>query len=208
MSLFSKIFKRNTEETEEEKTDGIENFMVLIRVYYQSVMAVNLGITNINYLPDMAMFKRSLKIATQNGKLGLAEKSKSRKMLMNVYGISESFFKEIDTSIKKNCKNVNDVKSYLFLFQGFSNDLMMLVGNLMKWKMRTPNFMSKLLRNLTQQAINDILNKNDWKDESVAKTCIDIRKYKKTLGYSEEWMVEYVYNIVKLAKKEPKKKEV
>lgn len=207
MSIFSKLFKKKNEEAEEGKVDGIENFMVLIRVYYQSVMASNLGITNINYLPDMALFKRSLKIATQNGKLGIAEKARSRKMLMDIYGINDLFFKEIDNSIKKNCKTVNDVQSYLFLFQGFANDLMMLIGNLMQWKMRTPSFMSKMLRTLTQKSINDILNKSNWKDESVAKTCATIRKYKKSLGFSEEWMVEYIYNVVKLAKKEPKKKE-
>lgn len=206
MSIFSKLFGRKAAETEETKVDGIENFMVLIRVYYQSVMASNLGITNINYLPDLALFKRSLKVATQNGKLGIAEKARSRKMLIDIYGMDEIFCKEIDSSIKKNCKTVNDVQSYLFLFQGFSNDLMVLIGNLMKWKMRTPNFMSKVLYNLTQKAINDILNKTNWKDEAVIKTCQNIRKYKKTLGFSEEWMVEYVYNIVKLAKKEPKQK--
>lgn len=206
MSIFSKLFGKKSAEAEDTKVDGIENFMVLIRVYYQSVMASNLGITNINYLPDMALFKRSLKVPTQNGKLGVAEKSRARKMLMDIYGVDELFCKEIDSSIKKNCKTVNDVQSYLFLFQGFSNDLMVLIGNLMKWKMRTPGFMSKVLYNLTQKSIHDILNKNNWKDEAVAKTCATIRKYKKSLGFSEEWMVEYVYNIVKLAKKEPKNK--
>ena len=49
-----------------------------------------------------------------------------KKMLVELYGLSDDFFKEIDNSIKKNCKNVNDVKTYLFMFQGFSNDLMML----------------------------------------------------------------------------------
>ena len=47
----------------------------------------------------------------------------------------------------------------------------------------------------------------DWKDDSVHKTCIAIRKYQHALGYSENWMTEYVYNIVLLAKKEPKPKE-
>jgi hypothetical protein len=54
-------------------------------------MAINLGITNINALPDMAMFKRTLKIQTQNGRLGVAERSQSRKMLMQGYGLSEQF---------------------------------------------------------------------------------------------------------------------
>lgn len=80
---------------------NVEDFVSLTRVYFQSVIAVNLGITNIRFLPDVANFKRLFKVATQGGKLGLAEKSASRKMLMQDYGISESFFKEIDTSIKK-----------------------------------------------------------------------------------------------------------
>lgn len=33
-----------------------------------------------------------------------------------------------------------------------------------------------------------------------------VRQYKERLGYSEQWMSEYVYNIVMLAKKESKKK--
>lgn len=60
-------------------------------------------------------------------------------MLMQDYGISENFFKEIDTSVKKHCRTQNDVQGYLFMYQGFSNDLMMLMGNLMQWKFRMPS---------------------------------------------------------------------
>ena len=102
MSIFSKLFKKNEAEGE-EKVGGIQDFMPLIRVYYQSVMASNLGITNVSFLPDLAVFKRTLKIPTQNNKLGVAEKSRCKKMLMSIYGISDDFFKEIDASIKKNC---------------------------------------------------------------------------------------------------------
>ena len=35
-----------------------------------------------------------------------------------------------------------------------------------------------------------------------------VRQYQQKLGYSGEWMAEYVYNIVILAKKEPKPKDV
>lgn len=66
-------------------------------------------------------------------------------MLMQDYGISESFFKEIDTSIKKNCRTQNDVQAYLFMYQGFSSDLMMLMGNLMQWKFRMPADIQKSL---------------------------------------------------------------
>ncbi len=208
MSIFSKLFgNKQTENAEENiRIGGMEDFMTLIRVYYQAVMAAQLGISNINFLPDMAVFKRTLKIPTQNNKLGVAEKSRCKKMLADLYGLSDGFFKEIDNSIKKNCKNVNDVKNYLFMFQGFSQDLMMVVGNLMQWKFRMPTMLKKLLRNITEKTIHDILTKTTWKDESVRKTCINIRQYQHALGYSEGWMTEYVYNIVLLAKKEPKPK--
>ena len=203
MSLFG-LFKKKSDET---KVGNVEDFISLTRVYFQSVIATNLGITNIRFLPDVANFKRLFKIPTQGGKLGLAEKSASRKMLMQDYGLNESFFKEIDASVKRNCRTQNDIQSYLFMYQGFSNDLMMLMGNLMQWKFRMPSVMKKMLRNMTEKTIHDIMTKTDWKDERVHKTCVAIRKYKQALGYSENWMTEYVYNIVLLAKKEPKPKE-
>ena len=207
MGIFSKLFDKKNNEEEATRVGGMEDFMTLIRVYYQSVMATNIGITNINFLPDLAVFKRSLKIPTQNNKLGIAEKSRCKKMLVDIYGLSDPFFKEIDNSIKKNVKNINDVKTYLFMFQGFSQDLMMLIGNILQWKFRMPMLLKKMLRSMTDKAVSDIVHKNDWKDESVHKTCLGVRKYKQALGYSEQWMSEYVYNIVLLAKKEPKPKE-
>ena len=208
MNLFSKLFGKKQAENAEEsvRVGGMEDFMTLISVYYQAVMAAQMGISNINFLPDMAVFKRTLKIPTQNNKLGIAEKSRCKKMLIDIYGLSDSFFKEIDSSIKKNCKNVNDVKNYLFMFQGFSQDLMMVIGNLMQWKFRMPSVLKKMLRNMTEKTIHDIFTKNDWKDDGVRKTCANIRQYQHALGYSEGWMTEYVYNIVLLAKKEPKPK--
>ena len=207
MSIFSKWFGKKQAEEETPRVGGMEDFMTLIRVYYQAVMATNIGISNINFLPDMAVFKRTLKVPTQNNKLGIAEKSKCKKMLIEIYGLPDTFFKEIDASIKKNVKNINDVKTYLFMFQGFSQDLMMLIGNLMQWKFRLPGTFKKLLRGMTEKTVHDILTKPSWKDESVHKTCMAIRKYQHALGYSEPWINEYVYNIVLLAKKEPKPQE-
>lgn len=205
MSVFSKfINKKKVGEQEQDKVGGVQDFMTLIRVYYQAVMASSLGITNLNSLPDMAVFKRTLKIPTENNKLGLSEKKRCKKMLIQIYGLSDNFFKEIDSSIRKNCRNVNEVQGYLFMFQGFSNDLMMLVGNLMQWKLRMPSFFRKALYALTEKAVSDILVKNNWKDDSIRKTCMDIRKYQKTLNYSSQWMTEYAYHIIILAKKEKK----
>ena len=149
MGIFSKLFGKKNNEEEATRVGGMEDFMTLIRVYYQSVMATNIGITNINILPDLAVFKRSLKIPTQNNKLGIAEKSRCKKMLVDIYGRSDPCFKEIDNSIKKNVTNINDVKTYLFMFQGISQDLMMLIGNIHQWKFRMPMVLKKMLRSMT-----------------------------------------------------------
>lgn len=203
MGIFSKLFGKK-EETVSSK--NVEDFVSLTRVYFQSVIAVNLGITNIRFVPDVANFKRLFKIPTQNGKLGLGEKSASRKMLMQDYGLSENFFREIDNSVKKHCRTQQDVQSYLFLYQGFSNDLMMLMGNLMQWKFRLPSFFKGALRTMTEKTVHDVCTRTVWKQDDVHKTAAAVRQYKERLGYSEQWMSEYVYNVVMLAKKEPKQK--
>ena len=202
--MFANLFKKNAGDG--KAVGNVEDFVSLTRVYFQSVIAVNLGITNIRFLPDVANFKRLFKVATQGGKLGLAEKSASRKMLMQDYGLSEAFFREIDASVKKNCRTQNDVQAYLFMYQGFSSDLMMLMGNLMQWKFRMPSIFKKALRGMTEKTIHDVCNKAVWKKDDVHKTAMTVRQYKERLGYSEQWMTEYVYNIIMLAKKEPRKK--
>lgn len=205
MGIFSNLFKHKQQVNETGwRVGGMEDFMMLIRVYYQAVMAANLGISNLAALPDLRVFKQTLHVPTVNNKLGLGEKNKCRKMLMKIYGIEEFFFREIDQSIKRHCRNVNDVRSYLFLFQGFSQELMMLMGNLMKWKFRLPGFFRNALRQLTAKSVNQVLTKNDWKDDGVRKACLSVRRYQQQLGYSAEWMTSYVYNVVILAKKEPK----
>ena len=204
MVILSNLFGKKKQDEEKVRVGGMEDFMTLIRVYYQAVIAMNLGITNLAFLPDLRIFKQTLHVSTVNNKLGIGEKNKCKKMLMDMYGMSDSFFKEIDASIKKNCRNQNDIKNYLIMFQGFSQDLMMLIGNLMQWKFRMPSMFHKALRNMTAKTINQILTRNDWKDDAVRKTCVNIRKYAATLHYSESWMTEYVFRIVMLAKKEPK----
>ena len=204
MGFLGNLFRKKTT-GEEGKVGGIEDFMTLIRVYYQAVMAGNLGISNINMLPDLAMFKRTLKVATQNNKLGVAEKSRCKKMLMQAYGLDEAFFKEIDASIKKNCRNVNMVNSYFFQFQRFNESLMMAVSNEMKVTMRIP--FKKMLYAQTDVAINNILTKNNWKDASMFKAVGEVRQLQHVLGYSGKWMTDFVFNVIRLAKKEPKKKD-
>lgn len=204
MSIFSKLFGRNKEK-QEVKVGGMEDFMLLIRVYYQAVMAAQLGINNLGALPDLRIFKQTYRVATLNNKLGVAEKKHCRKLIQDIYKVSDGFFAEIDNSIRKHCRKIQDAQSYLIQFQGFSQDLMMLMGNLMQWKMRLPSFFRGALREMTAKQVHQVLTKNDWKDEGVRRTCVAIRKYQNMLDYTEEWMTEYVHTIVMLAKKEPKK---
>lgn len=205
MSLFSRLFGKKADE--QVKVGGMEDFMSLIRVYYQAVMASNLGISNINMLPDLATFKRTLKVPTQNNKLGVAEKSRCKKMIEQLYGLQDDFFKEIDSSIKKNCRSMNEVNAYFFRFQQFNESLMMLVSNLMQWKFRTPGFMKKALYAMTEQTVSDILTKNKWKDEATYKTVAIVRQLQGQLGYSQKWMTDFVFQVVSLAKKEKRPKQ-
>ena len=204
MTFFAKLFGKKEEQ---QKAGGMEDFMTLIRVYFQSVMAADLGITNMAALPDLRVFKTTLKIPTQNNKLGLAEKSRCRKMLKELYGMDDDFTKEIDQSIRKRCKKPQDVQTYMYQFSGFSQDLMMLTGNLMKFKLRLPSFMKKALYTVTEKNINDIFHKNDFSDPGVLKTAAAVRNYNRRLGFSEKWVTDFVYQVVMLAKKEPKPKD-
>lgn len=208
MGIFNLFKKKESDSEKGWRVGGMEDFMTLIRVYYQAVMAAQLGISNLAALPDLRIFKQTLHVPTQNNKLGLGEKSRCKKMLSEIYGISDDFFKEIDKSIKHNCRNVNDVRSYFIVFQGFSQDTMMLMGNLMKWKFRVPGFLKNALRTMTEKTVNDVLHKDNWKKDDVRKACMAVRQYQARLGYSDAWIAEYVYNIIILAKREPKPKDV
>ena len=204
MSIISKLFGRKSDE--QQKAGGMEDFMTLVRVYFQAVMASDLGITNLAALPDLRVFKTTLKVPTVNNKLGVGEKTRCRKMLKEIYGMEDIFFKEIDQSVKKKCKRLQDVQPYFIQFQGFTQDLMMLIGNLMKFKLRVPSFMKKAIYTMTEKTVNDIFTKNDYTDPGVMKTVVAIGEYSRRLGYSQEWTTAFVYKVVMLAKKEPRQK--
>ena len=190
-----------------QKAGGMEDFMTLIRVYFQAVMAADLGISNLAALPDLRVFKATLKVPTQNNRLGLAEKTRCNKMLKELYDMNDSFTKEIDASIRKRCKKPQDVQTYMYQFQGFTQDLMMLTGNLMKFKLRVPSIFKSAIRTMTEKTVNDIFTKNDFTDAGVMKTVVAIRQYAQKLGFSQQWTTDFVYRVVMLAKKEKQPKE-
>lgn len=202
MGFFSKLFGKSNNDN---KAGGMEDYMTLVRVYFQASLASNLGINNLAVLPDLRTFKATLHIPTVNNKLGVGEKSQCKKMMKELYNTEDSFFKEVDQSIRKNCHKIQDVQIYMIQFQGFTQDLMMLLGNLMKFKLRVPSFFKGAIRTMTQKTVSDILNKNDFTDPAVMKTAVAIRQYNKRLGFSEDWITSFVYQIVMLAKKESPK---
>lgn len=206
MGFFSRLFGKK--EDTGKKVGGMEDYMTLIRVYFQASIAESVGITNLAMLPDLRMFKATLHVPTVNNKLGVGEKAHCKKMLKDLYKTDDSFLKEIDQSIRKNCRKLQDVQTYMIQFQGFSQDLMMLMGNLMKFKLRMPSFMKKTLYTMTNKAVIDIFTKNDFKEAGVMKTVVGIRNYNKRLGFSQKWITDFVYQVVMLAKKEPKPSDV
>ncbi|MFA4182702.1 hypothetical protein [Xylanibacter rodentium] len=205
MSILSKLFGKKA--GEQQTTGGMEDFMTLIRVYFQAAIAAELGITNLSMLPDLRVFKTTLRVPTVNNRLGVGEKARCRKMLKEIYEMDDNFFKEIDHSMRRNCRKLQDVQVYLVQFQGFTQDLMMLMGNLMKFKLRLPGFFKKALYTMTEKTVNDIFTKNNYTDPGVLKTVVAVREYDRRLGFSQKWITDFVYKVVMLAKKEPKAKD-
>lgn len=204
MGFLSKLFGKKANNN---NTGGMEDYMNLVRVYFQASIAAGVGITNLAMLPDLRVFKTTLHVPTQNNKLGVGEKAACRKMMKEIYGTNDNFFKEIDQSIRKNCRKLQDVQGYMIQFQGFSQDLMMLMGNLMKFKLRLPSIFKGAIYKMTEKTVTDIFNNNNYKDPGVLKTVVAVRQYNHRLGFTEKWTTDFVYQVVMLAKKEPKRND-
>lgn len=207
MGLLSKIIGRKTADGESTKTGGMEDFMTLIRVYFQAVMAADLHITNLAALPDLRVFKNTLKVPTVNNRLGVGEKQRVTKMFRDIYKMDDSFTKEIDKSIVRRCKTPQDIQTYMYQFQGLTQDLMMLASNLLGVKARIPSIFKKTIYSVTAKTVDDIFNKNDFSDAGVMKSVVGVRQLNKKLGFSQEWVTQFVYRVLMLAKKEPRPKQ-
>jgi hypothetical protein len=60
-----------------------------------------------------------------------------------------------------------------------------------------------MFKTVTDKTVNDIFTKDDWTDDATRKAVYSVRRYQKTLGFTEQWTAEYVYNVIVLAKREP-----
>lgn len=202
MSFLNKLFgKQNDSET--PRTGGMEDFMMLIRVYFQAGIASETGISNLAALPDLRVFKTTFHVPTQNNKLGVGEKARCKKLLKEMYDMSDDFFKEIDQSLRSRCRKMQDVQPYLLQFQALTQDQMMLVSNLMKFKLRIPLLFKNTLKRMVEDTVHDILTKNDFTDVGVMKTVVSVRELQQRLKFSEDWMKEFTVRVILLAKKEP-----
>lgn len=199
MRFLSKIFRKNEAV---DTVGGMQDYMTLIRVYFQAAIAAQVGITNIGMLPDLRVFKTTFKVPTEHNKLGVGEKAKCRKMLKEMYGHDDAFFKEIDKSIGKNCRKLQDVQPYLLQFQGFTQDMMMLMGNLMKFKLRIPSFFKGVIRTATEKTVGEVFTSANFSDPATLKAVASVRKYNARLNFSQQWVTDFVYQVVMLAKKE------
>ena len=72
MGFLSKLFGKN--DATQSKTGGMEDYMTLVRVYFQAVLATRLGINNLAMLPDLRTYKQTFRVPTLNNKLGPGEK--------------------------------------------------------------------------------------------------------------------------------------
>lgn len=199
MGLFSYFKKRNDNSI---AVGGMQDYMMLIRVYFQAAIAVQVGINNIAMLPDLRIFKSTFKVHSEHNRLGVGEKKACCKMLKDLFGHDDAFFREIDKSIAKNCRKIQDVQVYMMQFQHFTQDTMMLMGNLMKFKLRLPSFFKKAIHAMTEKTVNDLFTKNNFTDAGTIKAVTSVRKYNQRLGFSQQWITEFVFQVVMLAKKE------
>ncbi len=196
------IFKLFSKKKKEEKsTEEIENLMLLLRVYFQATIAAQTGFNNIKVLNDLRFFKQTYHIATLNNKIGLSEKKQCQKMLQSIYGFSDRFFSEIDSSMKKSCRTIQDFQPYMLKYQDFTQNILMLIPNLVGRKLAVLRFFPKLMKESINKSIHKILTQTEWKDPSTRIAAIAVRKEQTSLRYSEAWICEFVNTIIPLGLK-------
>lgn len=93
MGIFSDIFKRRSGSG--EKVGGMNDYMSLVRVYFQAALASKLGITNLASLPDLRTYKQTFHVSTVNNKLGVGEKNSVRKTMKSYMELKISFLMKL-----------------------------------------------------------------------------------------------------------------
>lgn len=196
----SDFLKKKRQAKEEKVKEKLQNFMTLVNVYIQASSAATLGIVNLQALPQLKVLKQKFKIPTEGGRLGLAEKKYVAKLMDTEYKLKESFFNEIDSSIKKNCKKVNDLQPYGIWFQSLLQDAMTAISLDMQAGLRLPMVFRKWMKSMMKDSIHKIVSGGAMKSADLMKTAANVRTYKEKLNLSEDWLLEICYVYVVLAR--------
>lgn len=196
----SDFLKKKRQAKEEKVKEKLQNFMTLVNVYIQASSAATLGIVNLQALPQLKVLKQKFKIPTEGGRLGLAEKKYVAKLMDTEYKLKESFFNEIDSSIKKNCKKVNDLQPYGIWFQSLLQDTMTAISLDMQAGLRLPMVFRKWMKSMMKDSIHKIVSGGAMKSADLMKTAANVRTYKEKLNLSEDWLLEICYVYVVLAR--------
>ena len=206
MGILSRLFGwgRKKDTGANDAQSRVEEFVSLIGIYNQASIVVHIGITDLKMVPEFAAYKRAMRIPTIGGKLGLAEKSQIKKMMVADYQMDESFFKEIDASVRRSCKNIRDVQAYFFAYGNFTNDLLTFLYTQYQWKLQGSMLIKRLLRSTVASSVEKLMTKTTWKDHSTTVSANKIKNTAITMKFSNQWMTELVYQILVQSKKSRK----
>lgn len=200
MGLLDKLAK-NTEKKQEEIQVRQEDYMNLIKVYLQAVIISEpkFANLNINSMPELRMFKSAMRIPTQ-GHIGIAEKKMAKDMLNSKYGLSDTFCKDIDKSVRRVCVKTADLQKFFLLFQNLTMDLTTVLSNQLQWKARIPSFFRGLIKSSVSDAVKDIMTKSDWTAPDIFQACQRIRKTSEKMNLSQKWMADFFFPLIMISK--------
>lgn len=195
----SEVLKARKQKKEEFVKEKVQNFITLLNVYIQASSAATLGIMNLQQLPQLKVMKQKFKIPTE-GRLGIAEKKFVASKMKEEYKLTDTFFAEIDNSIKKCCKKVMDLQPYGVWFQSLMQDVMMAVSLDVQVGLRLPLVFRKWMKSMIQESVHKIVTSGDFKNPDLIKSAINVRTYKEKLHFSEDWLTDVCFVYIILAR--------
>lgn len=195
----SDSLKEKRKQQEEKLKEKVQSFMTLVNVYIQASSAATLGIIDLRQLPQLKVLKQKFKIQTE-GKLGIAEKKYVANLMKTEYKMSDSFFEEIDASIKRCCKKTEQLQSYGIWFQSLLQDALTAISLDMQVGLRLPLIFRKWIKSMMKDSVHRIVSGNDLKSTDVMQSAANVRNYMDKLKLSEDWLTEISFVYIVLAR--------
>ena len=195
----SDSLKEKRKQQEEKVKEKVQSFMTLVNVYIQASSAATLGIIDLRQLPQLKVLKQKFKIQTE-GKLGIAEKKYVANLMKTEYKMSDSFFEEIDASIKRCCKKAEQLQSYGIWVQSLLQDALTAISLDMQVGLRLPLIFRKWIKSMMKDSVHRIVSGNDLKSTDVIQSAANVRNYMDKLKLSEDWLTEISFVYIILAR--------